>query len=685
FLSLSRSFCFSMTKTLTRQLTWNNMTIGSDGEEDHPNGGPTTILTQPGGILLKETSLPSYLNKSGEDEEEEEKVPNGEAANHHPLPSILIKQSSIPGILSKSESYARFLAANQGTRRSTLLTHTYTNVKVSYWATDPHAKDYALRLVTCFYAMFIVIVGVVLELSNLIAYGTEQVAHLKDLLFSVYMYGCSIAVIGFCARNVLVEHTNIKKIRRNMAKLAVYQEEPEMLTNSSTGSLYLRIGCVVFGLIGVTYYVLMALVCVFGWEGITANECSPSGIAISLMAGLFVFFQMWFVYCNGKIAINGNSRYFISLGLMHLVATNLWLWIRYILYEEARTLKEIRLAKFSDNSTSSDILQDILMMGWTGGTAADSHHNATEVMHDSHGSHECIGVQCLFGEFSEFMYTCVVEYSLICAGIAFVFWTNCGVHGEGEKIDEPRPRLRKRNILTIDCSRTAEGLFSGFVFLICTILAVSLFNAYSSDAYMAQIIFLSTNIVFYGLAVVVCCYAFWRMKVLAFDHEPEEEDKSAEFLDEILLVVGLLGELVFCLGGLLAFINQKEIHALAILLFVSNLFRLIQVAIQSGLIMIGSRLVLDIENPRTLRHKPGKQVITLLLIINLALFFMNIFEAQKAGVTDEVVQMYGGRSWALIVRGCSPLTVFYRFHSSVCFAEIWKKTFKVQRARTRSI
>lgn len=95
-----------MTKSLTRQLTWNNMEIGSDGEGSIPNG--TTPKEPHHGILIKESSL--------------------------------IKEPSMPGILTKSDSYARFLAANQNRRRSTLLTHTYTNVKVSYWATDPYAK-----------------------------------------------------------------------------------------------------------------------------------------------------------------------------------------------------------------------------------------------------------------------------------------------------------------------------------------------------------------------------------------------------------------------------------------------------------------------------------------------------------------------------------------------------------------
>ena len=51
-------------------------------------------------------------------------------------------------------------------------------------------------------------------------------------------------------------------------------------------------------------------------------------------------------------------------------------------------------------------------------------------------------------------------------------------------------------------------------------------------------------------------------------------------------------------------------------------------------------------------------------MLNCALFLLNIFEAQKAGVTDEIVALYGNRSWALLVRGCSPLTIFYRFVDS---------------------
>lgn len=48
-----------------------------------------------------------------------------------------------------------------------------------------------------------------------------------------------------------------------------------------------------------------------------------------------------------------------------------------------------------------------------------------------------------------------------------------------------RHKLR-RSLLTIDCSRTSEGLFAGFGFVVVTILAIAVFNAYSNKKEMAQ-------------------------------------------------------------------------------------------------------------------------------------------------------------------------------------------------------
>ena len=128
------------------------------------------------------------------------------------------------------------------------------------------------------------------------------------------------------------------------------------------------------------------------------------------------------------------------------------------------------------------------------------------------------------------------------------------------------------------------------------------------------------------------------------------------------------------LGGILSFINTSFVSKLSIVMFLTNILRLVcfplechkiflqvQVTLQSGLILVSSKLILDEENAKMLRFKPGKQIITLLLMMNCAQFLMNVFEAQKAGVDEEIVRMYGNYYWAVLIRGCSPLTIFFRF------------------------
>ena len=41
------------------------------------------------------------------------------------------------------------------------------------------------------------------------------------------------------------------------------------------------------------------------------------------------------------------------------------------------------------------------------------------------------------------------------------------------------------------------------------------------------------------------------------------------------------------------------------------------------------------------------------------------------------VRFYGGDwAWPIITHISMPLAIFYRFHSTVCLCEIWKKSFK---------
>ncbi|PAV61385.1 hypothetical protein WR25_04911 [Diploscapter pachys] len=370
--------------------------------------------------------------------------------------------------------------------------------KPEIWLQNENTRNYIFKLFTCFYALFIVVGGIVVELSNLISNGSQIIHTGKDLVLGIWLFGGSILFIGYCAYLVYMHYLNVLHKRKEYRLSLQYKpgREPDVLTNSSTGSLYLRIGCV-------------------------------------------------------------NHIY----------------WKR----------------KYCSNRFDA--------FGW-----------------------------------NKFVDVAPLE-----------------------------KQMRKRSRLTIDCSRTAEGLFIGFIFIIFTILAVALYNAFSGyEAVVGHWIFSCTNLAFFILATLTCLLAFWRMKILKFKHgEMEDEDASAELLDRILLVVGLIGELLYGMAAILSFINNPS-KGLPLIIFITNVVRLFQVTFQSGLIIVSSRLEIDPEDDDMRRYKPGKQLITLLLMINVSQFFLNVFEAQKAGINDEMLRMYGSYYWAFVVRGCSPLTIFYR-------------------------
>ena len=104
--------------------------------------------------------------------------------------------------------------------------------------------------------------------------------------------------------------------------------------------------------------------------------------------------------------------------------------------------------------------------------------------------------------------------------------------------------------------------------------------------------------------------------------------------------------------------------------------------------------------------KPGREVVTFLLVCNLgkcsklcldtrfllfhtdthtwvffsgiaAMWAINTLETSRADSHPIQVEFYGGEwAWPIITHISMPLAIFYRFHSTVCLCEIWKKSFK---------
>uniref|UniRef100_A0A914S3F8 Uncharacterized protein n=1 Tax=Parascaris equorum TaxID=6256 RepID=A0A914S3F8_PAREQ len=247
----------------------------------------------------------------------------------------------------------------------------------------------------------------------------------------------------------------------------------------------------VFGIFGVVYYGLIIVVCVVRW-GTDRADCNGYTLFISTLATLFIFVQMHFIFCNSKITVRGSVK-IARLGMMHLTATNLWIWMRYILLEEEATTEELAHANFASR------------------------------------------------------------------------------------------------IPSFSCLRTAKT--SSFENLLHQVLQI----------------FFSTDGILLLFSLVAIVLAFCRMRNLNFKKKEDgDTDESAELLDHILLVIGLVGELVFSIGGIMSLSNTTQFNYMIIILLVVQNLRLFQVILQSALLLIGSKL--KAASPELKALKPGKQV-----------------------------------------------------------------------------
>ena len=80
------------------------------------------------------------------------------------------------------------------------------------------------------------------------------------------------------------------------------------------------------------------------------------------------------------------------------------------------------------------------------------------------------------------------------------------------------------------------------------------------------------------------------------------------------------------------------------------------------------------------RRKPGREVVTFLLVANFAMWTFNTLEKSRAdrSIHPVPLQFYGSWPWIIITNVSMPLAIFYRFHSTVVLCEIWKRCYKVK-------
>ncbi|GFY53658.1 proton channel OtopLc [Trichonephila inaurata madagascariensis] len=424
----------------------------------------------------------------------------------------------------------------------------------------------------------------------------------------------------------------------------------------SHGSLFLRIGAIAFGLGTMVYNGLE-----FGsfFEIPSSSPCYSILLGINpVLQMMFTFAQMYFIFANARLNIH-KFKVLARFGLMHVVATNICVWIRTVGKE---TLQEIVKHHLSQERGHPSSLEELILP-----------FRENYIKNNSNPCQKQDIMGSIVSDSSPFLFPFIVEYSLIGAAVLYVMWKNIGKDPVFAELSEDG-LSRASSVQTLpkmNCAGSSKGLFFGLlVLVIATICLIVFFVLIENEHYSLLAIFLSdvSHSAIMVLTLFTIGIGFFRIQRLRF-----QADRT-DHLRDILLTVAAYGLYVYAMFGIIAGTLSPKDYVPNLLVMVTSCLTIVQVTLQSLFVAeITCRTTYLPEHDQT---KPGRQVVAFLMMGNLTLWIIYTFEMQKAEASPVQLGFYGFMAWTVIVRATLPLSIFYRFHSSITFAEVWKNSYK---------
>ncbi|XP_041359648.1 proton channel OtopLc-like [Gigantopelta aegis] len=544
---------------------------------------------------------------------------------------------------------------------------------------NEHLLDSLFVNLSALYAMLLIILGAVIPVSE--TFTKERRPYLfqgfyiylfaGSIFFLIFMYICVLRSRNCrwpCQkkrRNPLVNALYRKTLNRNFS----FDDSP----HSHTGSFYLRLGAVAFGIGSMIKNGLM-----FGdyFESNVSHFCDDVIYGIRPVVHLvFTFSQLYFVFLHSKVCVH-RYKVISRFGFMHMVATNLCVWLGNIVEETLVEIRENKLVEKTSTPSPPRINLSVRLVKNTSRLAPPTTLAAPAQTTMSH-HYDCSGeslMRSVVEESGPYLYPCSVEYSLICAGILYIMWKNIGRKGITQDQEELREAKSKAQRVSLDCTGSSRGLFLGILVLVAVVITViTFFVLVRSEGGNEAAIMLEhlSEIVIYIVTSLAVILAFYKMHALRF-----LPGKGMD-LEQKLIILALAGIYVFSLLSIIAaaFIPGKT---QSLLIIVSSVLRMFQATIQTVFILNSLHRCAHLKDQE--KQKPGREFVTFLLMVNIAMWIINTFEVQQSEANPVQIDFYGILPWNIFTHISSPLAIFYRFHSTVCLSNIWKHAWKRKRA-----
>ncbi|XP_043063341.1 proton channel OtopLc [Drosophila ficusphila] len=440
------------------------------------------------------------------------------------------------------------------------------------------------------------------------------------------------------------------------------------------GSFYLRMGAVAFGIGSMIYSGLE-----FGqyFELNPDTKCHNVLLALTPATRMaFIFIQMYFIFLNNEQIKVYRYKIIARFGLMHMIGTNLAVWLNVLIQE---TKHEI-LTFYNPENRTLRISHRI--PGHSRGHAIIQHDPTAHLrvprgLKGPYQIFECrrtniIGT--LVQDASPFLFPCTIEYSLICAAILYVMWRSIS-RPQTPAPQRPdmisSPMKRSPHHYSVDCARAHKGLFVGILILVLTIISLIIFFVLiSRPEFVAMAVTEVTicELLIYGTATIATLVGMIQIRHLQYDAY------RSFSLDDILLVGAQTGSFLYNIFTVIA--GHFTLRSDDMLVPINALASIVQTACQTMFILDASRR--QAVSPEHLRKKPGREIVTFMLVVNLAMWAISTLEKSRAESHPIQLNFYGLWAWTIITHVSMPLAIFYRFHSTVCLCEIWKRAYKLK-------
>lgn len=555
------------------------------------------------------------------------------------------------------------------------------------WTLPSVYRSSLVKLLCGLYALVVVVLGIVFATATSLT--NQERVHLYYLeVFLVYLYTVSLLILIYfqigLLRGVKVKNsyfdTNIKisvrqdgSIQKSSSPTAtptphrahevmndVTLENGEELSLASRHSqlvlpadggvahvgeginFYLRLGALAFAFGSVT---LDGLHIASYFESPATKDCkSVIFILVYVMHLLFTFVQTFFLFKNHKLVID-KQKAFVRFGMMHIMATNLCVLLVAAITETAEDYRQ----------------QDFKLK------------NITYFPGELKSCYEDV---TLARSASPYLFPCTIIYSIIAAGIVYRLYQYVGV-----KVKQKWPSHTSltssvpQGATGIDCDKANKGLFFGLLIAVLTLIAIATFFVFEtriSDSLTAIQVFYVTEIALMAVTAGGIIMGYMRLSKLKF--------LPSYFLsvDSVLLIVALAGSYIYLCFLLISAVSGGDFsEAIGILLIITIILGILQITLQIVFILDG--LCRCAENDVQMSEKPGRSVVTFLLVCNLAMWVVSMFEVVKTRVVPLHESFYGVLAWNIVTHLCVPLLIFFRFHSAICLSKIWYNAYQKEK------